>query len=84
MPISEFQQTGKPMMVADLPYAHETVGDYGAVCFFHPDRPEELANFMQQALLGRLKFPRAEASLIAAPFARDWEGLFEILILAAL
>ena len=34
MPISEFQQTGKPMLVIDLPYAHETVGEYHALGFF--------------------------------------------------
>ena len=42
MPISEFQQTGKPMLVIDLPYAHETVGTYPAVRFFPPGNPRFL------------------------------------------
>ena len=40
IPISEFQQTGKPMLVIDLPYAHETVGSYHAVSFFPPGDPQ--------------------------------------------
>ena len=39
IPISEFQQTGKPMLVIDLPYAHETVGSYHAVSFFPEATP---------------------------------------------
>ena len=37
LPITEFKPTQKPMLVADLPYAHETVGDYQHVEFFDPD-----------------------------------------------
>jgi len=31
MPITEFKATGKPILAADLPYAHETIGEYGQV-----------------------------------------------------
>lgn len=80
MPISEFAQTGKPMLVADLPYAHETVGTYGAVGFFAPGRAQDLAGRMEEFLTGQWPFASAEAAVIAEPFERDWDGLFRRLV----
>jgi len=80
MPISEFQQTGKPMLVIDLPYAHETVGAYPSVRFFPPGNPLALADDMKSFLRGRLAFSQTSAPAIAAPFAADWTALFHILL----
>ncbi|MHB8303820.1 MAG: glycosyltransferase [Acidobacteriaceae bacterium] len=80
LPISEFKGTGKPMLLADLPYAHETVGTYGAVSFFHPDEPKELASLMQKMSLGQMRPESAVAADIAAPFAAGWRELFDILL----
>ncbi len=46
LPITEAKAYNKPMFLADLPYAKETVGDYDAVSFFKIDAPQELANLM--------------------------------------
>lgn len=80
MPISEFQQTGKPMLVIDLPYAHETVGTYDAVRFFPPGNPEILADAMKSFIQGRLVFSETSAPLIPMPFAGDWTELFHMLL----
>ncbi len=80
MPISEFQQTGKPMLVIDLPYAHETVGKYHAVSFFPPDNPQMLADAMESFIQGRLAVSETSAPSIPAPFAADWTELFQILL----
>jgi glycosyltransferase involved in cell wall biosynthesis len=80
MPISEFQQTGKPMLVIDLPYAHETVGAYPAVHFFTPGNPQTLADAMETFVQGRLVFAETTAPSIPAPFAADWSELFRILL----
>jgi glycosyltransferase involved in cell wall biosynthesis len=80
MPISEFQQTGKPMLVADLPYAHETVGTYRDVSFFDPADPTALAECIERFLQGTLRFDHAVAAPIAAPFAPNWAELFHILL----
>ena len=80
MPISEFQQTGKPMLVIDLPYAHETVGAYPSVRFFPPGNPQALADEMKSFLHGRLVFSQTSAPAIATPFAADWTALFHILL----
>jgi glycosyltransferase involved in cell wall biosynthesis len=40
LPITEAKQHQLPMLVADLLYAHETVGEYDLVSFFDPQSPE--------------------------------------------
>jgi len=47
LPISEFQEYNKSMIVADLPYAKETVGNYDKVNFFKPNDYKELAKIMK-------------------------------------
>jgi glycosyltransferase involved in cell wall biosynthesis len=80
LPISEFRQTGRPMLLADLPYARETAGGYRRAHFFAVDRPEELADAMERAILGSLAFHPAPTETIPAPFAADWRQLFELLL----
>jgi glycosyltransferase involved in cell wall biosynthesis len=80
IPISEFQQTGKPMLVIDLPYAHETVGSYPAVSFFPPGDPQALADAMKRFIQGHLAFSATAAPSIPAPFAANWTELFHMLL----
>jgi len=80
LPITEFKATGKPMLVADLPYARETVGSSNDVVFFSPTDSIELANLMEQALDGTLTFCKIQAQPIRQPFANDWGELFQILL----
>jgi glycosyltransferase involved in cell wall biosynthesis len=80
MPISEFQQTGKPILVIDLPYARETVSTYPAVSFFPPGNPQILADAMKSFIQGRLAFSEISAPSIPPPFAADWTELFQILL----
>jgi glycosyltransferase involved in cell wall biosynthesis len=80
MPISEFEQTGKPMLVIDLPYARETVGTYASVRFFPPDNPRVLADAMKDVINHRLVFSETAAPAVPAPFASDWAELFYILL----
>lgn len=56
LPISEVKDYGKPMIVSDLPYAKETVGDYDAVNFFPPDDHEHLARIMMSHIEGRPQY----------------------------
>jgi glycosyltransferase involved in cell wall biosynthesis len=52
LPISEFAATGRPMLLADLPYAHESAAGCSQVAFFNPNRPEQLKQLMYQLLHG--------------------------------
>jgi glycosyltransferase involved in cell wall biosynthesis len=80
MPITEFKTTGKPILAANLPYAHETVGDYGRVAFFDATGASDLARLMKGAALGLEVFGTTVAAPIAPLFSRNWEELWLILL----
>ena len=80
LPISEFKATGKPMLLADLPYAHETVGTYQNVAFFDPYSSQELSILMKTLSSGELHFSGSEEQAIRPPFAANWHDLFELLL----
>ncbi len=80
LPISEFKGTGKGMFVADLPYAHETVGDYDKVCFFDPHSAVELADLLTKLQNNIQVFSRSYAVRVNRPFAHDWKELLTMLL----
>ncbi len=80
LPISEFKASGKPIIAADLPYAHETVGDYHAVVFFDPDAPVKLAELLRSCVDQTITFTHATHHVPAPPYAKDWNHLFGYLI----
>jgi glycosyltransferase involved in cell wall biosynthesis len=80
LPITEFKATGKPILAADIAYAHETVGSYGEVAFFDPDNPTQLADLMEGAAMGKAVFGATEAAKIDEPFAHNWAELWPLLL----
>jgi len=80
LPITEFKATSKPILAADLPYAHETVGTYDKVAFFDPEDAETLASLMKAAASVELIFSAVTAQPIAAPFSRNWPELWTLLL----
>jgi glycosyltransferase involved in cell wall biosynthesis len=83
LPISEFKTTRKPMIVADLPYARETVGSYHQVTFFEATNSSQLAGYMKDAIRGIHMFSEVQASWIAHPFATDWHILWKYLMIGS-
>ncbi|MFP5207916.1 MAG: glycosyltransferase [Acidobacteriota bacterium] len=79
-PISEFRPWGKPILAADLPYAHETIGDYEQAAFFSPSDAEELSRLMADAIEGKSVFKRVTAQPAAEPFAANWDELWKLLL----
>jgi glycosyltransferase involved in cell wall biosynthesis len=79
LPISEAKLYGKPLLVAELPYAHETVGDYDKVSFVDPYSAAEWAKKMKLALTGGQVFSDAHVESPEAPFVRDWQTLLKLL-----
>lgn len=82
-PISEFAPTGKPMLLADLPYAHESAAGAQKVAFFPVHDATALKEKMKALVLG------SEAGLSLAPYHRiedpkvyDWAELFTFLLSA--
>lgn len=83
LPLTEARARGLPILAADLPYAHESVGHCGNVCFFDPADAPALADLMLNLHRGNKTFGTADPSPPPAPFARDWKELLELLLAPA-
>lgn len=79
LPISETKLYNKPLLVADLPYAHETVGSYDRVGFFPPADAGALADLMQEVIEHRWQPDGAMGDEPSQPFARNWDELWHLL-----
>lgn len=83
LPITEFMEASgdKPMLLSDLPYAHETATGAPQVCFFNPSDPAELKERMKELIQDKCvalaPVPKLE---IEEPKADSWKELFEILL----
>lgn len=81
LPISEFGSTGKPMIIADCPYAHGTASGFEKVAYFDACRPDVLKSLMKKALDGDHTCFHAQPTItIDEPEARSWEELFAMLL----
>lgn len=59
LPITEAKNFNKPIFLADLPYAHETLGSYNSVCFIDPDDHETFAGILNSLVNGEDVFDKA-------------------------
>lgn len=81
LPISEFAAYNKPMLLADLPYAHETAAGSKHTAFFDPDDHQQLANYMKRLITGDTGFLGAvENQAIQKPVVYSWEDMFSMLL----
>ena len=81
LPISEYMQYGKPMLLADLPYARETASNAQRAAFFKVDDYLRLADLMQRFINGDESFfSKVPPSIIAEPCTNSWEELFRLLL----
>lgn len=81
LPISEFMTTGKPLLLADLPYAHETSSGAGQVAFFPPEDSEALSNLMLEIINGDYHSFAAKVVENKTDIAvSKWSELFHMLI----
>jgi glycosyltransferase involved in cell wall biosynthesis len=81
LPLSEFKPYFKPMLVADLPYAHESAAGASFVKFFNPDDPRELASYMEQLSAGKTDICKNVPTVdYAQPCSSSWADLFDILL----
>ena len=83
LPITEYMEASedKPMLLSDLPYAHETASGASRVCFFNPADSNELKNRMREMIEGDHKSLAPVPKLnIEEPKADSWKELFEMLL----
>lgn len=76
LPISEFKLTNKPLILADLPYAHETLGNYEKALFFDPYNYKDLAEKVSMVLTKQSDAFSSHHEIIPnEPYASNWREL---------
>jgi glycosyltransferase involved in cell wall biosynthesis len=81
LPITEFAAFNKPVLLADLPYTHETASGCNQVAFFDPENPQELAVQMKKLIQGDVSFLMTLGkNIIPSPVAWSWQEMFDILL----
>jgi glycosyltransferase involved in cell wall biosynthesis len=79
LPISEAKLLGKPIIAADLPYAHETAGNYDQAIFLPPHDAKLWAETLRDCVLGRAKFGATRRPPPCPPFVQDWKELVQLI-----
>lgn len=80
LPISEFKIFNKPIILSDLPYSHETVGNYDKCLFFNPNSAEELKEKILLIINKERKYQENKIEYKEGIVANNWEELFNILL----
>lgn len=81
LPISEFAPTGRPMILADLPYAHESAAGHPCCAFVSPEDPAALASLMEEIVSGApVHFSPVPPLSPSAPSVPSWDALFNCLL----
>ena len=69
------------MILADLPYAHETAAGANHVAFFDPNNERQLCNLMEDIIQNKKeKFIQVSPIQFNTPYADSWSDLFNILL----
>lgn len=79
LPITECKNLNIPIILSNMPYAKETIGNYAKVKFFNCNDNNELASIMKDFLLNKIKYDINENKVINEPFAKGWNELFNLI-----
>lgn len=80
LPITEAKARGKPLLVADLPYAYETLGQYNGARFLDPGDAGAWAAAMRDASAGQYPFAEIDDALVTHPDIPTWDLLMARLV----
>ncbi len=78
LPITEYKTFGKPIIISNVDYAIETIGEYDLVCFFDPCDSEMLANIVEDVINKTIVWEKIKTSFI--PDTNSWSELLKLLI----
>lgn len=79
LPITESKAMGKDLLVADLPYAREAVGDYGRVSFIGAEDARAWGRAIS-AVASRSWVPQGNTAVVPRnPYAANWTELWALL-----
>lgn len=80
LPISEAKFFEKPMFLANLPYAKETVGTYQKVSFFDIENPEQLAELITNFVKNTIEYQGNKENTLDYKKIVGWKDLFDFMI----
>lgn len=80
LPISEFKVTGKDMILVDISYARETLGEYTKVMFFKKNSIDDLRRCMVMVIENKQKYTPVKKMTIAPPYAGNWDELISLIV----
>jgi glycosyltransferase involved in cell wall biosynthesis len=78
LPISEIQQFQKPIVISNLDFAKESIGNYDKIVFFNPENENELAEIFKKMINNEITFKKVNC--FEKPDFEDWENLTNYLI----
>jgi glycosyltransferase involved in cell wall biosynthesis len=76
LPITESKEFSQPIFVSDLPYAHETIGNYDRVCFFDTKNSEDLTRKLTSFIEGKNPFITTNVPTESEADFIGWESVF--------
>jgi glycosyltransferase involved in cell wall biosynthesis len=80
LPITEAKAFEKTMLLANLPYAKETVGDYKEVSFFDVNNPQELATLITSFVEKKIVYQGNKNQFETKDQLKDWFELFDYML----
>jgi glycosyltransferase involved in cell wall biosynthesis len=80
LPISEAKDYNLPILVSDLPFAHETVGSYKKVKFFDCHNARSLSDIMASVIEGAIEYDFNFTQDKTKPDALNWADLLALII----
>ncbi len=78
LPISEAKALGKPIILSELPYAHETLGSYSSAKFIDPHNPYALSEIINDMMSGKDIFCSVDDP--SSSYGLNWDETVEYMI----
>ncbi|MCT2534634.1 glycosyltransferase [Aquibacillus koreensis] len=78
LPITEYKNFGKPIILANTEYAKETLGTYDKVRFFDPNSSEDLARILEEYIDKRVEWDSIQLKM--NPDTSSWSELLNIIL----
>ena len=80
LPITEAKGFHKPILIANLPYAKESVGNYEKVSFFEVNNPSQLAQLMSDFASKTIQYQGNNTTFGTNDQFNDWFSLFDFIL----
>lgn len=80
LPITEAKAFNKPMLLANLPYAKETVGNHNEVSFFDVNNPQELATLITDFVEKKIVYQGNKNQFETKDQLNNWFELFDYML----